>query len=136
MQQLVHRITEVLGHRLTYFGPGVFRRYRTANDKKIIYGLVTPSLIVLLRDLPPFELCLRVVDESSKIVFLLFRHLIFEQFIYLRHYSSGCALDHVDERFVFSVKIAEIVLSALRQSEYGAQVDPLSRSGHDVRELG
>ena len=135
VQELVDDVGVAFGQRFPDLRPRVFRCGKPADLHHAAKRDLVPFGVHDARALQKVQLLHRVVDQRRKRVALRLGHRVFKQDIDLFADHAGRVLQHMDERLVFAVNVADEMLRALRKTQNRLQIDDLRGDLRDRRVL-
>ena len=135
MQKLVDDIGIAFGQRFANLGPRIFRRGQSADLDHAPECDLVPLRVDDARALQLVQLLHRIVDQRRKRVALRFGHAVFKQNVDLLANDAGSVFQHMNERFIFPVDVADEMLGAFRKIEDRFEIDDLRGDLGDRRVL-
>ena len=125
MQQLLNNVGELAGQCLPHLRPSIFRGDVTANTNQLVQCHLIPILQVTLLPFDQLQLFFRVIDQRAKLLFLGLTHRDTKYLVHLPFYGTRSILQHMPERLILAVQVAQEMFRALGQVQDRLQVDDL-----------
>ena len=132
MKKLINHISKFLGHFLTHFGTGIFRRNLFTNLHQSINRNPLPVLCILPCLFQPRQIPLRIINQVGQLHFFFFLNNMSESVPNLFPNNSGRAAKQMNKCFILPMQITEKILCPFWQSTDCHQIDNLTGSRLDT----
>ena len=125
IDQFVDDVTEILGQIFSHLAAGIFGSDVAAKLNEPVQLNEVPVFQIVRLPLHFRDERLRIIDESRKLIALLFRHRISVELFHLLADDARAVVHDVTESFVLTVQIAHEMLRTLGQAHDGFEIDDL-----------